>query len=299
MAILCRRAHAGDLQHAGELVVASINDLCRRHGFGPIATVRPPTFPMFCLHDDPDGLWVAEEGGEILGFAFSWVCGGLWFLAQLFVAPGQQARGLGGELLRRTLEHAEKSNAAIKGLITFSFNNVSQGLYIRHGLFPRCPIYNFGVPRSALTRKVQGERLRCVPMESTAAHHQLLAEIDVSVLGLSRGKHHGFLAADGVTRGVLLYAGHECIGYAYTCEGHIGPLAVTRHALLGAAFRTALDLAAESGGPQVSAFIPGASETALRLAVEVGMRITTPMVLMATKEFGDWARYLPRNPGFV
>jgi hypothetical protein len=76
-------------------------------------------------------------------------------------------------------------------------------------------------------------------------------------------------------------------------------LAVTHYALLGAAFRTALDLAAKSGAPQVSAFIPGASETALRLAAEVGMRMTTPMVLMATKEFGDWARYLPRNPGFM
>jgi len=47
-------------------------------------------------------------------------------------------------------------------------------------------------------------------------------------------------------------------------------------------------LAVESGVPQVSALIPGASETALRMTVEAGMRITTPMLLMATKEFGDW-----------
>jgi GNAT superfamily N-acetyltransferase len=299
MAILYRRAQAGDLQQAGALVVASINDLCRRHGFNPVATVRPPTFSMFCLHDDPDGLWVADEGGEILGFAFSWTCGDLWFLAQLFVSPDHQARGLGRELLRRTLEHAERSDAAIRALITFSFNSVSQGLYMRHGLFPRGPIYNFGIPRSALAREVKGERLGFVPMESTAAHLQLLAKIDASAFGLSRGKHHSFLAADGATRGVLLCAGHECVGYAYLCEGHIGPLAVTHRALLGAAFRTALDLATQSSAPQVSAFIPGASETALRLAVEVGMRITTPMVLMATQEFGNWAQYLPRNPGFM
>ncbi len=103
MPLLYRPARAHDLQRAGELVVGSINDLCERHGFGPMAAVRPPDFSAFSLRDDPDGLWVAEDGGEILGFAFSWVCGDLWFLAQLFVSPGQQGRGIGQELLRRTL----------------------------------------------------------------------------------------------------------------------------------------------------------------------------------------------------
>jgi hypothetical protein len=38
-----------------------------------MAAVRPPTFARFCLEDDADGLWVAEDVGEIVGFAFSWV----------------------------------------------------------------------------------------------------------------------------------------------------------------------------------------------------------------------------------
>jgi hypothetical protein len=29
------------------------------------------------------------------------------------------------------------------------------------------------------------------------------------------------------------------------------------------------------------------------------MRITLPMVLVSDREFGDWRRYLPRNPGFM
>jgi hypothetical protein len=29
------------------------------------------------------------------------------------------------------------------------------------------------------------------------------------------------------------------------------------------------------------------------------MRIASPMVLMATSDFGNWAQYLPRNPGFM
>ena len=75
MPILYRPAE--DLQRADELIAASINDLCERHGFAPMAAVRPPTFARFSLEDDADGLWVAEDVGEIVGFAFSWVCGDL------------------------------------------------------------------------------------------------------------------------------------------------------------------------------------------------------------------------------
>src|SRR5665811_1137373 len=93
MPLVYRPARAQDLERAEALVVASINDLTERHGFGSMATARPSNFQLFSLKDDPDGLWVAEDGGDILGFAWSWVCGDVWFLAQLFVDPAQQGRG--------------------------------------------------------------------------------------------------------------------------------------------------------------------------------------------------------------
>jgi GNAT superfamily N-acetyltransferase len=137
MPIIYRPARAQDLQRAAELVTASINALCESHGFGPVAAVRPPAFSMFSLKDDPESLWVAEDAGELVGFAFSWACGDVWFLAQLFVSPDRQGCGIGPALLERTLAHAQTSKARTKALITFAFNTVSQGLYMRHGLFPR------------------------------------------------------------------------------------------------------------------------------------------------------------------
>ena len=65
MPLVFRPARADELQRAEELVVRSINDLTERHGFGPMATLRPPDFQLFSLKDDPDGLWVAEADGEI------------------------------------------------------------------------------------------------------------------------------------------------------------------------------------------------------------------------------------------
>ena len=299
MPIIYRTAGAEDLLQANQLVVGSINDLSEHHGYGPLAIMRPPIFSVFSLTDDPDGLWVAEDDGEILGFGFSWVCGDLWFLAQLFVSPGQQGRGIGQELLERTLQHAQKRKAKTKALITFAFNRVSQGLYIRHGLYPRCPIYNFKVERKPLQSRIEGAPLHCIPIENTTSHLQHLAEIDTQALGISRAKHHSFLFNDGATRGVLLHDGDDCVGYAYVADGHIGPLAVTQQSALGAAFTTALNLAAESDASHVTAFLPGPCDAVLSIAVELGMRITSPTMLMSTRDFGHWTQYLPRNPGFM
>lgn len=300
MPILYRPARAQDLERADELVVQSINDLTERHGFGPMAAPSPPRFQAFSLTNDPGGLWVAEEAGQILGFAFSWISGDLWFLAQLFVSPDHQGRSIGRELLKRTLEHAQNGAISNKALITFAFNRVSQALYIRHGLFPQMPIYGFSVAREALMDRLPGAQLHHVPLQNTASLLHGLAQIDLKVLGVSREKHHRYLISDGVMRGVLLCEGDDPVAYAYVSpDGHIGPLAVARPDALEAAFTTTLKLAAERGALQVSALIPGTSEAALSVAVGLGMRITFPMLLMSNRRFGDWAHYLPRNPGFM
>ena len=79
--------------------------------------------------------------------------------------------------------------------------------------------------------------------------------------------------------------------------GHIGPLAAVQPESMGTAFRTALDIAAEGGSSKVSAFLPGTSEATLNIAIEHGMRITFPMMLMSSHDFGDWRLYLPRDSG--
>lgn len=300
MSVVYRRARAEELEAADALVVSSINDLTERHGFGPMAASSPPGFQLFSLQDDPDGLWVAEEGERMLGFAWSWVCGDMWFLAQLFVSPDQQGRSIGNELIKRTLEHAETSGASNKVLITFSFNTVSQGLYIRHGLLPRFPIYSVSASREHLIARLRGARIQFTPLNDEASTLRRLAAADERVLGVSREKHHRYLIKDRATRGVNLYDGSDWVGYAYVgAGGHIGPLAVMEPNAVAPAFRTALHLAIECGSSRISAFLPGASEAALDTAMEHGMRIKLPMLLMSSREFGNWTQYLPRNPGFM
>jgi GNAT superfamily N-acetyltransferase len=300
MTVVYRPARAEDLEFADALVVSSINDLTVRHGFGQMASPSQPNFQLFSLADDPDGLWVAEADGRILGFAWSWVCGDIWFLAQLFVSPDRQGGSIGNELIKRTLDHAEKSGASNRVLITFAFNAVSQGLYIRHGLFPRFPIYSVSAPREHLVGRLNGPQFECAPLDEEASTLARLAQADERVLGISREKHHRYLINDSRTRGFSLYDGADWLGYAYVdAGGHAGPVAVLQSSAMATAFRTALRLAAESGASQVSAFLPGSSEAALSAALECGMRIKFPMLLMSSRDFGSWAQYLPRNPGFM
>ena len=300
MAPIIRPARAEELQTAQQLVVRSLNDLTERHGFGKFASVRSPDFQLFSLREDPDGLWVAEANGEIVGFVFSWVAADFWFLAQLFVSPASQGDGVGSALLDRAFEHARKSGASNRALITFAFNVVSTGLYIKYGLLPRLPIYVVQADRAALKQPSTHGKLRVVDIADSSAHGELLARLDGAALGFPRERHHVFLRAQSSVRGVLLYRGENCIGYAYiNAAGHIGPLAVAQRENMGDVFATALDIAAACDAPQVSAFVPGVCKAALDIAGASGMRLAMPTMLMSAEPFGDWQCYLPTNPGFM
>jgi GNAT superfamily N-acetyltransferase len=300
LSVTFRPARADELQRTQELIVGSINDLTERHGFGAMASVRPAGFQLFSFNDDPGGLWVAEDKGEIIGSAFSWVCGELWFLAELFIGPRMQGSGIGRELLRRTLRHADQAGAKTRALITFTFNAISQGLYLRHGMFPRLPVYMFSADRKSFMNASSDAGVEFRRIETCGSHLAALAALDTSALGVSREKHHEYLFTDQTMNGFLLYDGDECVGYVYVAStGHVGPLAVTRRDVMAPALRTALRIAAEGESDQISAFLPGNCEASLRVAADHRMRITFPMVLVSNREFGDWSRYLPRNPGFM
>lgn len=300
MSVIYRLARPEDLIATDALVVASINNLTTRHGFGPMAAISPPSFQLFSLQDDPDGLWIAEDDGDVVGFAWSWVCGDLWFLAQLFVDPARQGDGIGNALLERTREQGRKLNVAHWALITFAFNRVSQGLYIRHGLLPKTPIYFLSATRERIMSLLREPPLRSIVIDDSAASFEKIAAIDAGALGVERGKHHRYLLSDPMITGVLLYAGTDCIGYSYVASnGHIGPVAVTRADLLRDAFLTSLAIAAHRPVENISAFVPATCDGVLSTAIEYGMHITFPMLLMASRDYQGWVQYLPRNPGFM
>ena len=256
MPISIRAARNEDLQIAAALVQRSINDLWTRHGFEPSMPLRPPLFQAFCLSEDASGLWIAEDGGAIIGFGFSWTLADFWYLAQLFVEPGKQARGVGGELLQKTLLHAERLKATNRALITFAFNTSSIGLYTKHGLYPRQPLFRISAPASEVQRRLRSSRYALRPIAARAPV-DWLGQIDSDILGFRRDRHHEFLLRTDAT-GFRIEEGDSAVGYAYVSpEGHIGPLAVAPGADTAEVVSAAMEAALSLQPQQLSLIAPG------------------------------------------
>ncbi len=299
MDIACRPARPDDLDAAARIVQRAYNDLRARHGLAPTVPLRPPLFQKFCLAEDPGGLWVAEAGGAVVGFGFSWVRQRFWFLAQLFTEPGAQAKGVGQALLSKTLEHAERNGTENRALITMAYNTASTGLYVRNGLYPREPLFRVATPAPAVARRIAAD-YEAVPLAPWPGPREWLGRIDEAVLGFRREEHHVFLLGGPAARAVRIERAGNLAGYAYiSAEGHIGPLAVAPGADAKGVVSAAVRCALEGRPPQLSMIVPGKADGILGAASELGFRIEEPFLLLSARPFGDWRHYLPSNPGFM
>lgn len=296
----CRPVRLQDLKAALGIVQEAYNDLRLRHGLPATVVLGPPAFQMFCLAEDPDGLWVAERGNAMVGFGFAWMRERFWFLAQLFVLPGSQATGIGQTILSTALQHATQRDAGNRALITMAYNTASTGLYIQNGLYPREPLLRLAAPIQCIKAAcIPGVNLDVVPI-AWPEDRDWLGRIDQAVLGFRREEHHAFLPGGYAARGLRIEQAGRPAGYAYvSAAGHIGPLAVSLGAdpkeVVGAAIRHALE-----GRPkQVTMIVPGRANLILDATSRLGFRIEEPLVLLSTIPFGDWRHYLPCNPGFM
>jgi GNAT superfamily N-acetyltransferase len=293
-----RPARVSDLEPAMAMIIEAIDALERQHGFEGLVADGDFSNPFaaFSLEDDPSGLWVAEENGVLQGYGFSWTSEQLWFLADLFVRPGRQASGIGRALFERTMKQADEHRTLIRALITFAYNRVSLALYMRFGLFPLVPLFELAGPVPEATAP-----LVLVPIDADGKDAALLERLDRTVLGLSRAKHHQYSAQRPELEGYILKTVENTpVGYLYiSAAGRIGPVAVISAELMAQALRCGFATAANLGCSNVSAIMPGSCGSALSLALSSGLRIRRPMVLMASRAFGDWTCYAPRDPGFM
>jgi ribosomal protein S18 acetylase RimI-like enzyme len=82
------------------------------------------------LETDPEGSWVAEEDGVVVGLAQSFVREGYWVLSMLATAPNSQRRGLGRELLQLAMGNADSAGP---GSIQASRDPGAMSLYTSAG----------------------------------------------------------------------------------------------------------------------------------------------------------------------
>jgi ribosomal protein S18 acetylase RimI-like enzyme len=301
MNIIYRPAKPADILVAAQVYSTALNDLYQRHGLGDqvVQFTQPNPYYAFCLQEEPEGFWVAESETEIVGMAISWLRGSFWFLGCLFILPTCQQSGIGRNLLDKTLELG--SSVTNRALITFPFNRVSTALYMRYGMYPREPIYRMvGDSAAARLAHKETESFNYEKLPPAAASIRQLCSIDEPVLGIPLERHHEyFLNAQGSTC-YLFRREKNPEGYAYVwSNGHVGPLAVSSLNSLRGVMNTALGLAAIQETSQVSVMIPGSNDQAATIALDHKLRIAIPFLLMSSRSFGNWDKYLLYSPALM
>lgn len=104
------------------------------------------------LADPAFGVWMAEAGGEAVGYALAGAADidfpGLepahGMLHRLYLAPAWRGAGLAGPLLNTALDWLETTYGSRPWLTVFSLNLRAQAFYARHG-FERVGEYDYPV----------------------------------------------------------------------------------------------------------------------------------------------------------
>jgi ribosomal protein S18 acetylase RimI-like enzyme len=134
------------------------------------------------LGTDPDGSWVAEDDGTVVGMSQSFVRENYWMLSQLGTVPGRQGRGVGRELLRLALSHGDPHSP---GTIQCSRDPKAMALYTSFGFVLHPVVAAFGVMRpGAVERPPEVQRYE--PAEVGTRELEVVAAIDRKVRGSSR-----------------------------------------------------------------------------------------------------------------
>ena len=159
------------------------------------------------LATDPDGHWVSEVGGEVVGVATSIRRDLTWILCSYAVRPGLQGEGVGGPLLDAAGRHA---HGCLRAMLASSADPRAVRRYLLAGFTLQPWMFLLGtVDRSALP---SGAKVRV----GTASDIDLLDSLDRRVRDAAHGPDHEVLLRH---HPLLVVDRPEGQGYAFVNEG--------------------------------------------------------------------------------
>ncbi len=305
--ITIRPATSSDLADCHRIWRDGIDAYLQPMGFPPLQADNPG---VRRLHDhtlgtDPTRFLVADRRarrGEdrVVAFGSAVERGNVWFLSMLFVAPGEQAHGLGRALLEQLLPDERDSWAL--ATCTDSVQPISNGLYTTFGIVPRMPLFNLvgrpepGFTWPALRKDIQGQR---VAEPETWRDSAEVAALDRSLLGFAHPEDHRFVQDEPRRPFEYRDARGLLVGYGYAGEiGRIGPIAVSEPELLDPVLGHLLAAVQPRGASAV--WLPGAAGDALATSIRAGLRIDGfPVLAGWSRPFADYTRYVPTSPGLI
>lgn len=277
----------------------SVADLSRRLGSNiSTSSADPETLARMwqerqSLYDHlsrtADQFWVAERGGQPIGFSRSISRGDVHELTELFVLPNQQSGGVGRELISRAFS---KNGHAHRAIIATT-DPRAQALYLKSGVYPRFSIYYFG--RKPEIVSVPSD-VTCKPIEASSETLELLGDLDVALIGHRRNLDHIWLLND--RSGYLYYRNGQPVGYGYLGYRN-GPFALLNPNDFPAVLAHAESHATENGREKLGLEVPAVNEVAIDYLLSRKFKMDDFITFMMTnKPFGKFEHYILTNPPF-
>jgi GNAT superfamily N-acetyltransferase len=289
-----RKGTLSDNRAAFDVSMLAMKDLFLRHGYE--WKLEPEAFwkvlEPFVTHlaEHAAEFWIAEDraDGELIGYARSVERDGLFELSELFVRPDKQSAGLGKLLLEKAFPAGRGQVRTI--IATHDVRGVAR--YYGAGTAARFALFSLtGKPRRKATEI--HEVLRVGPAEIDE-----FAEMERAVIGYARHADYSWLLEN---REIYRYrnAGRT-VGFGCFSETGQGPVVVLEPEEQPAILRHFETLAQSRGMESMSFQVPSINVVVMNHLLECGYKIDTPpSLLMSSKDFGRFDRFIPFAPAIV
>lgn len=236
------------------------------------------------LETDPDGCWVAEDGGRVIGVAEAIVREGLWVLSLLAVDPGGQGTGAGRVLMERALAYAPDRDG---GLIVSSNDPRALRLYARAGFALRPTFQAAG----ALDRR-RLPPVRVPITEGGEGDLEALAAVTREVRGAAYAPELAYALRRGSR---LLRAGDRGFAIAHAGQG-VWLLIASDDEAASALLWSALEYTGRDGEEVRVRWIDGAQQWAIDVVLAAGLRLEAYGALCVQGRTGRLRPFIPSAP---
>lgn len=223
------------------------------------------------LTTDPEGSWVVDDAGVIIGLSQSFVREGHWVLSLLATVPGSQRRGLGRQLLQRSLSTTDPLGT---GTIQCSRDPGAMALYASAGFSLHPAVIGHGTVSPGTVHR--DPRVR----HGDAQQIDVVDAVDRQVRGSARSVDIAAMLQEPGCRILLL----EDQGYAVAKDDRIVTLGARNEETATALLETAL---AEMGDGKVQVnWLTAKQQWAIRTLVAAGVELS-PSGPMMVRGFSD------------
>ena len=300
MSFAVRRIEPSDLQATCKTFMAHLNAYLADHGKPPYVDLEDPAawgrvweeerrslFEHVSAHEGEG--WLAEDQGQVLGYARAIRREGVLQLTEFFTHPERRDAGVGKAVLARAFEQAE----ADARIVIATTHPAALARYLKAGVHPIGTVFDFEkAPEPVdLETDLTVEALSDAPGALAAVN-----DIDRVLLGYRREVEHRWLMTD--RRGFLYRRDGAPVGYGYIGRWS-GPFALLEPTDFPAVLALAETEAARHGAASFPLMVPTANRSALAHVVARGFRIEDghTMIVMTDKATPLLDRYLVSLPG--